>query len=352
MKIAIATRAAAALEILQRAVALRPGHRLVWTASSIADVDVRCAGDAPDLLLIDLSLALADGGRVIERLANSHAAVVVVADSIRTRTAAVYDAMGLGALEAVDMPLPGEHFDQSAAPLVAKIDTVARLLGEGRGGPRVSPRGVAAHTLVAIGASAGGPAAVATVLAALPLDFPAAIVIVQHVDAEFVPGMAHWLSERSGRRVTVAADGDALTPGRVLLAGGSGHLVVRSGGRVGYTAEPTEAAYSPSVDVFFTSVRRLWRGEAIAVLLTGMGRDGAAGLKALRDQHVHTIAQDEESSAVYGMPKAAAALQAAVDILPLDRIASRLVEFTVRRAPALPGADRAWTRKRKTAGCV
>jgi chemotaxis response regulator CheB len=246
----------------------------------------------------------------------------------------VFEAMGLGALEAVDMPSAGEYFDQSAAPLVAKIDTVARLVGEGRGGPRVSARGAGAHTLVAIGASAGGPAAVAAVLAALPQDFPAAIAIVQHVDPEFLAGMAHWLSERGRRRVTVAADGDTLTPGRVLLAGGSGHLVIRSGGRVGYTAEPTQAAYTPSVDVFFTSVRRHWCGEAVAVLLTGMGRDGAAGLKALREHHVHTIAQDEQSSTVYGMPKAAAAMQAAVDILPLDRIASRLVELTIRPARA------------------
>lgn len=334
MRIGIATTDAAGLKTLQRAVALRPRHQLVWTATSTADVDARCAADAPDLALFDLSLALSDGGRLIERLAGSRSAVVVVADNVRARTAAVFDAMGLGALEAVDMPSAGEHFAQSAGPLVAKIDTVARLLGERA--PHVSARSVGANTLVAIGASAGGPAAVAAVLAALPPDFPAAIAIVQHVDAEFLPGMADWLSERSRRRVTVAADGDALTPGRVLLAGGNGHLVIRAGGQVGYTADPTHAAYTPSVDVFFASVRRYWRGEVVAVLLTGMGRDGAAGLKALREDRVHTIAQDEQSSAVYGMPKAAAALQAAVDILPLDRIASRLVELIVSRTGCIP----------------
>jgi len=194
--------------------------------------------------------------------------------------------------------------------------------------------------LVAIGASAGGPAAVSAVLRGLPRDFPASIVIVQHVDREFVRGMSEWLSEQSGQSVSVAQEGETPEMGRVLVAGAAGHLALKSASRLGYTEEPRHSAYRPSVDVFFESVSRMWVGDVIGVLLTGMGKDGAVGLKALRDKGHYTIAQDEASSVVYGMPKAAAALNAAVDVLPLDRIADKLLRTCAAMcAPAqAPGA--------------
>jgi chemotaxis response regulator CheB len=163
-------------------------------------------------------------------------------------------------------------------------------------------------------------------LRGLPKDFPAAIVIVQHVDEHFATGMAEWLNQASLLSVRVAREGDRPAPMSVLLASTRDHLTFKSADRLGYTVEPSENVYRPSVDVFFQSVCRLWRGDVIGVLLTGMGRDGAIGLKALRDQGYHTIAQDEATCAVYGMPKAAAALNAAVEIVPGPRIASKLLE--------------------------
>jgi two-component system, chemotaxis family, response regulator WspF len=184
---------------------------------------------------------------------------------------------------------------------------------------------LAPPNLVAIGSSAGGPAALAVLLAGLPRSFPAAIVIVQHIDARMAAGMAEWLGHHCVLPVRVAAEGDKPTAGRVLLAATADHLVLKSSQRLGYTAEPREMVYRPSVDVFFLSVRRCWRASAVGVLLSGMGRDGAQGLKALRDHGCHTIAQDEASSAVYGMPKAAAAISAAVEVLPMNHIAARLI---------------------------
>ncbi len=178
--------------------------------------------------------------------------------------------------------------------------------------------------LVAIGSSAGGPAALAKVLGGLPRDFPASIVIVQHVDERFAVGMAEWLNQVSPLPVRVAGEGDLPTPGSVLLASTRDHLLLKSPYALGYSPDPADYVYRPSVDVFFQSVSRVWRGDVVGVLLTGMGRDGATGLKALRDKGWHTIAQDRASSAVYGMPKAAAELDAAVEILALDRIAGRL----------------------------
>jgi two-component system response regulator WspF len=197
------------------------------------------------------------------------------------------------------------------------------------------------NRLVAIGASAGGPAALAKVLSDLPKDFPAAIVIIQHVDAQFSAGMADWLSHKSCLPVRVAKEGERPTIGSVLLAGTSDHLTLTAAGRLAYTPEPRDYVYRPSVDVFFHSVCQFWPFEAVGVLLTGMGRDGAMGLKALRDKGCHTIAQDKESSAVYGMPKFAAALKAAVEILAVEQIAPALVDIFARMR--VDDKGRPWT---------
>jgi two-component system, chemotaxis family, response regulator WspF len=180
--------------------------------------------------------------------------------------------------------------------------------------------------LIAIGASAGGPGALAHLLGALPADFPAAVVIVQHFDAHFTAGMVEWLSRSSILRVRIARDGERPAAGTVLLAGSNMHLVLKSPELLGYSDEPRNHAHRPSVDVLFQSISQHRCADAIGVLLTGMGRDGAAGLKAMRDSGCYTIAQDEATSAVYGMPKAAASLGAAVDILPLRLIAPKLLD--------------------------
>jgi two-component system response regulator WspF len=196
------------------------------------------------------------------------------------------------------------------------------MIGAGKQTPRLSTR----PPLVVIGASAGGPGALAELLKGLPAGFSAAIVIVQHLDERFIEGLAHWLAEQSGRPVRLAREGERPEVGVALLAGSGEHLTIRADGRLGYVSEPRDHAYRPSVDVFFQSACDNWPAKVAGVLLTGMGADGAAGLKALRLKGGLTIAQDQATSAVYGMPKAAAAAGAAVDILPLNRIAARLVE--------------------------
>jgi two-component system response regulator WspF len=333
MRIGIVTEVPQDAEVLRQAVTLNPGHHVLWTATSGATAVERCGKETPDLILMDL-LAGSDGVDATRRIMTSApCAILIVTVSVHNNAARVFEAMGHGALDAVDLPATGS-LQERAAPLLAKIATISRLIGETdplRGerwaGARRAP--LPHHPLIAIGASAGGPAALASILSGLPKDFPAAIVVVQHVDAQFAGGMADWLSRQSSIPVVVAHEGGQPAVGSVLLAGTSDHLALRTAHRLGYTAEPRHYAYRPSIDVFFESVSRLWQGAAIGVLLTGMGSDGALGLKALRDKGHHTIAQDQASSAVYGMPKAAARLNAAVDILPMERIASRLVDMVV-----------------------
>ena len=164
--------------------------------------------------------------------------------------------MGYGARDAVDTPSLGlTDLRAGAAPLLAKIATLGRLIGD-----QTSRRGVGKHgrdsrspeqALVTIGASAGGPAALSAVLTALPRSFPPAIVVVQHVDERFLDGMAEWLDQHSALPVRLAREGDRPIPGMVLLAGTGNHLVLNAARRLDYTPEPRDFVYYPSVDVFF-----------------------------------------------------------------------------------------------------
>jgi two-component system response regulator WspF len=343
MRIGIVNDLSVAAEALRRAIALEPAHEVVWIARNGAEAVACCARDQPDLVLMDLIMPGMDGVEATRRIMGATPCpILVVTASVDANAGRVFEAMGHGALDAVDTPLLGSplHPQEAlarAAPLLAKIGRIGRLIahgenpldatGEFRWNLRPAPR----EHLIAIGASAGGPAALAKILAAFPKDLAAAVVVVQHVDEQFALSMAQWLGEQSALPVRVAREGDRPAPGAVLLAGSRDHLALKAADRLGYTGEPSDYAYRPSVDVFFHSVCRAWPGTALGVLLTGMGRDGARGLKAMRDKGCHTIAQDQATSAVYGMPKAAAALGAAVEILPLEAIAPALIQSLSRK---------------------
>jgi two-component system response regulator WspF len=338
VKIAIVNDSPLATEALRSAILLKPEHQVLWTAKDGAEGVEKCARQTPDLVLMDLIMPEMGGVEATRLImSNSPCAIVIVTASVEANSSRVFEAMGYGALDAVDTPALGLRDPRvGAATLLKKIETIKKLLGSSNGskatsGQSQSREHAAADCLVAIGSSAGGPAALATVLGALPSDFRAAIAIVQHVDAQFASGMAEWLGGHCTLPVRIARNGEKPAPGSVLLAGTQDHMRIASGGRLEYATEQVEYVHRPSIDVFFRSVSELWTGEAVGVVLTGMGADGALGLKALRNKGHHTIAQDQATSAVYGMPKAAANLGAAVEVLPVTRIAARLVEICARK---------------------
>jgi chemotaxis response regulator CheB len=329
LRIAIVNDSPLAIEALRRSLAFKPALKIAWTATNGAEAIACAKKDTPDLVLMDLIMPGIDGVEATRQImANSPCAILVVTASIGAQSWRVFEAMGHGALDAVDTPELGLGEDRTAAEtLLRKIETIGKLIGDKV--PRLANTGrirkqQPGAPLVAIGASSGGPAALAKLLAGLPEDLAAPVLIVQHIDKQFAPGMADWLQQYSHWPVRIAVEDERPEPGMVLLAGTADHLVFKAPERLGYTADPLSHVHRPSVDVFFDSCNRHWRGDIYAALLTGMGRDGAMGMKALREKGHYTVAQDAATSAVYGMPKAAADLGAAAEVLPLEKIAPRL----------------------------
>lgn len=333
MRIAIVNDTTFAIEALRRALTREGAHQVAWVARDGVEAVARCAADRPDLLLMDLHMPQMDGVEATRRIMGlSPCPILIVTASVSEHSARVFEALGAGAVDAVNTPILGmDGKGSGVAVLLAKIGTIGKLSRDvaasrlAVGGKLVGGgvgRGVG---IVGIGCSAGGPLALATVLSSLPKDFAHPMVVVQHLDSEFAPGLASWLGQQCQFPVRLAREGDALVPGTVLLAGSSDHLVFIRPGVLGYTEDPKDYPYRPSIDVFFESALRFRSMKMVGVLLTGMGRDGAQGLKGLRDAGWHTIAQDQATSAVYGMPKAAAAIGAALEILPLEKIGGGIV---------------------------
>lgn len=338
LRIAIVNDLVLAVEALRRVVLSDPEHEVAWVAADGAEAVRKCAADRPDLILMDLIMPEMNGAeatRLIMR--HSPCTILVVTATVTGNAALVFEAMGHGALDAVCTPTLGPGGDvQGAAELLKKIAIVRRLIRQDTVPlPSAAPASAAAteaHApLIAIGASTGGPKALSQLLAQLPGDLAATVVIIQHVDQLFAAGLVEWLSGFTRLKVRLAAENDRPAPGCVFVAGTNDHLVLGPDRRFHYTPEPANYPYRPSVDAFFLSLQRFWPTQDAAALLTGMGRDGALGLLALKNAGWHTVAQDEKSSVIYGMPRAAAELGAATSVLPLDRIADTLVTHTTNR---------------------
>lgn len=304
----------------------------------------------PDIVLMDLHLPGIDGFEATRRIMASAAVPVVVCTAgtsfHEVRTA--MEAISAGALAAVRKPAGplDRNADADAAALVSTLILMAEVRvvrrwrrpaespgPDGARGsvvhpepqlqpPAAAPRGV---DLVAIGASTGGPPALAAILSRLPADFAAPVLVVQHITAGFTEGFAGWLGGESQMPVRVAQDGERPQRGHVYVAGDAGHLRLDAGGRLVVAADGPAQAPCPSVGALFDSVAQRCGRRAVGVLLTGMGRDGARELGAMARAGALTIAQDEASSVVFGMPGEAIRLGAAQLILPPAAIADQLV---------------------------
>lgn len=341
MRIAIANNKNQTVEILRRIVLSVPDHEIAWIAKNGSEAVDMAFRDKPDLILMELVLPGLDGIEATRRIMDkSPCPILVVTSSVDSNTAGIFRAMGYGALDVINTPAAGNGRieQESSVALLKKISNIGRLkrrpsLKRKRHGVLPVPFNI--PPLIVIGSSTGGPKALADLLAGLPGTLSAGVVIVQHVDGEFSLNLANWLDTQTALRVLLASPGRKPLPATVFLAGSNDHLTVTKELTLVYTEEPKDIPFRPSVDLFFESVARHWPEKGVAVLLTGMGRDGAKGLAALRRAGWHTIAQDEATSVVYGMPKAAKELGAAVDILPIGGIAPAILNFFRKKSESV-----------------
>jgi len=302
-----------------------------------------CCKLRPDVVTMDMILPVMSGLAATEYImAHCPTPILVVSSSFnRGELFKTYDALAAGAVDALEKPTglePEGAWERSLlaqVKLVSKIRVIThprlRITGLGKPSPPAATPAVAERSarqhiaILAVGASTGGPAAIVEVLSGLPAAFRKPILLVLHISEPFGVAFAEWLDGQITRPVAYACDGDAVAAlsGRVAMAPPGQHLVVREG-RLRLTDEAERHSCRPSVDVLFESVAREYGRAAAAVLLTGMGRDGAAGLLAIRRAGGLTIAQDEASSVVYGMPREAVSLGAAERVLSLHDIGATI----------------------------
>ncbi len=285
----------------------------------------------PDVLTLDMEMPRMDGLTFLRALMTHHPLPVVVVSSITARGGALaMEAFAAGAVCVLQKPMGRAQLETLGPTLAGALRAAAgarlQTTAAAELRPRAVPR-VRADRVVAIGASTGGTVAIEQLLRALPAQMPP-LVITQHMPPGFTRAFAERLERITQLRVREAEDGAQLEPGLALVAPGGKHLVVRSSPR-GLCAEvregPRVSGHCPSVDVLFRSVANAAQGASVGVLLTGMGRDGAVGLRQLRDAGAATFAQDEATSVVFGMPKAAHEEGAVDGWTPLDALPAALL---------------------------
>jgi two-component system, chemotaxis family, response regulator WspF len=347
MRIGIVNDLGSARLAMSRVLMSSPNHEVAWTANDGGEAIARAREDRPDVILMDLFMPGIDGVEATRQIMTEMpCAILLVTATVSGHLDKVYEAMGHGALDAIDTPMFGPRGELPGTQLLLnKIESIGQLIGKStesspeRCGVATSPLPSAGaslplpplHGLVVLGASTGGPRALVEVLSGLPATLDSGIIIVQHLDSAFSQGLGQWLFEQTGRRVTLITEGCVPHPGEVLLAGTNDHVILSEYRRLNYSIEPQMNSCRPSVDVFFESLAQNWPMPGVAVLLTGMGRDGAKGLLQLRSQGWWTIAQDASTSVAGEMPRSAAEIGAAQEISPLSGIADAITRRVHRQ---------------------
>jgi len=336
--------------------------RLVEVIGSDAELEVVAEGEngqqaidlcrtlRPDVITLDMHLPIMDGVSATEHIMGHFPTPILIVSSSTNRgdLFKTYDALAAGAVDVLEKPL-AEEVDGAwerkflaAIKMVSRIRVIthirARLASAGRATaarPIVLPASARSndhgHSVIALGASTGGPGALVDVLRGIPVGLPVTMLVVLHIDEPFSSAFAEWLADQTSHPVTHARGGEPLADGRgrVFMAPPGRHLAVNAG-KLWLSSAPERNWCRPSVDVLFESLAAECARSVVACLLTGMGRDGADGLLALRRGGAHTIAQDEATSVIYGMPREAALLGAAERILPLAEIGAAVTRVAIK----------------------
>ena len=328
MRIAITNDNNENLIILMHVIEKLTEHEIAWTAKSGKESIRKCQQDTPDLILMDMIMPDTNGVEAsLAIMKETPCAILIVTASVTDNASMIFEAMSHGALDVVQTPFSGvANGKTEVSDFLRKLDVINKLIKADNEKKASSIQCAANKPIVVLGASTGGPGVLAKILNKMPEDFPAPIIIVQHVDSSFSHNFSAWLNKQSKLEVRIALDGDSPQVGTVLVAGESEHLVMNSRKKLSYSKLKKELIYKPSVDVFFESIAKYWKGDIVACLLTGMGKDGAHGLANIHQLGGHTITQTEESCAVYGMPKAADDMGVSSESLEPEEIANSIIE--------------------------
>ena len=337
--------------VLQRLLANAPNIEVVGTASNGREALELIPRLEPTLICTDYHMPQMDGLELTRQvMAKFPRPILVISSAVgETDTDRVFALLEAGAVDVFPKPRGGPEADTTAAAqLIRKVTVAAGVWVLGRrtspGDSSTAPPPVsvvsssvvptaAPARIISIGASTGGPQALQTILAQLPLHFPLPILCVQHISAGFLPGLINWLGAHCRGKVVIAQDGDVPQAGRIYFPQEDTHLVVNHQGQLQASCEPPLGGHRPSVTVTFRSVARYYKDAALGVLLTGMGRDGGEGMQAIAEAGGQTIAQDEATSVIYGMPKDAIERGAAGSVLPVQEIAGALIKAAAVSSP-------------------
>lgn len=332
-------------ELLRHLVERDPRLEVAAAVESAEEALKLLPGVSPDVISLDIRLPGMDGFEATRRIMSEKPTpIVVVSASVESQDLRIaMNALKAGALSVVEKPVGASHRDYESLAeslctqlaIMSEVKVVRQTGVRPRRGLRAGlppstirkvSGGLNPLAVLAIGASTGGPQALSQLLGDLPAEFPMPILTVQHMTPAFLEGFASWLQSVAPQAVCLAREGEDPLPGRVYVAPADRHLRLE-GGRLRLSAEPPVSSQRPSATVLFESMAQSLGSGALGILLTGMGDDGAQGLLKLRQAGGYTIAEDQSTAVVYGMPAAAVKIGAASESLPLQEIAPRILEL-------------------------
>jgi two-component system chemotaxis response regulator CheB len=330
-----------------------PKIQVIGTANDGLEALEFVQNEKPDVVVMDIHMPNLDGFEATRRIMETHPLPIIICTATANPAEIVdtFRLMEVGAVACIEKPISpaNPNFDNVVGNLLQTIKLMSEVKVVRRW-PRARTAALAARAtaeaawksptaavhVIGIGASTGGPPVLQTILASLPKDFTVPVLIVQHIAKGFLPGLVDWLNQTTGWQVHIAAHGMIPLPGHAYLAPDDYHMGVTAGHRITLSREEPIGNLRPAVAFLFRTLASVYGARAVGVLLTGMGRDGAAELKLMKDAGAETIAQDRESSVVHGMPGEAIAAGAAIHVLPADKIADTLITL-VRRPPTTSG---------------
>ena len=355
IRVLVVDDSAVVRQVVTQTLSSDPGIEVIGAALDPVFALEKMKTNWPDVIVLDLEMPRMDGLTFLRRIMAERPTPVVICSSLAEKGAQVaLDALAAGAVSIITKPKVGlkSFLDGAANDIIQAVKAAAHSRPNRRASAAVAnlspspslsadvilpaahnasaPLGRTTDRLVAIGTSTGGTQALEAVLTALPVDTPG-VVVVQHMPEKFTAMFAQRLNSLCKIEVREARSGDRVLPGLALIAPGGKHMMVKRNGAqyvVDVVDGPLVNRHKPSVDVLFRSVAKCAGHNALGIIMTGMGDDGARGLKEMRDAGAHTLAEDESTCVVFGMPKEAIRLGGAAEVLPLTRMAEGIGRFT------------------------